>query len=89
MISGSLKTKVGVYLVIALTVAVLLFTYLVIRNNRAALMDQAISHAAQLSGVIMKTTSFAMQHDAPEDIDRILSDLGEHEDIDRVRIFIR
>lgn len=87
MISGSLKIKVGVYLVIALTVAVLLFTFLVIRNNRTALMGQAISHAAQLSGVIMKTTRFAMQHDAPGDIDRILSDLGEHEDIDRVRIF--
>jgi two-component system NtrC family sensor kinase len=87
MIFSSLKAKVGVYLVIALTVAVLLFTYMVIRNNRTTLLDQAISHAAQLSGVVMKTTRFAMQHDGPGDVNRILSEVGAHEKINRVRIF--
>lgn len=87
MISGSLKLKVGVYLVLALAVAVLVFTFMVVRNNRDELLGQAVSHAAQLSGVVMKTTRFAMQHDGPGDIDRILGEVGAHQDIDRVRIF--
>ena len=87
MISGSLKIKVGVYLVIVLTVAVLLFTFLVVRSNREALIAQTISHAAQLTGVVMNTTRFTMEHEAPGDIERILSEVGAHEKIDRVRIF--
>ena len=43
MISGSLKLKVGVYLVIALMVAMVLFTFPVIRNNRDELLAQSIS----------------------------------------------
>jgi len=86
MISGSLKFKVSFYLVIALTAAVVLFTWLVIRNNQQELLAQSISHAAQLSGVIMNSTKDAMQHNRPGDVDRIIQDVGDLDDIDRVRI---
>jgi len=86
MISGSLKFKVSFYLVIALTVAVMLFTWLVIRNNRQELLAQSINHAAQLSGVIMNSTKDAMQHNRPGDVARIIKDVGDLENIDRVRI---
>jgi two-component system, NtrC family, sensor kinase len=86
MISGSLKLKVGVYLVLALTVAVVLFTYLVIRSNQKELLAQSINHAAQLSGVIVNSTKDAMQHNRPGDVARIIKDVGDLENIDRVRI---
>jgi two-component system NtrC family sensor kinase len=86
MISGSLKLKVGVYLVMALMVAVVIFTYLVIRNNREELLAQSISQASQLAGVIMGSTRDSMQHNRPGDVARIISDVGALKDIDRVRI---
>ncbi len=86
MIRNSLKVKVGFYLVIALMVAVFLFTSLVVRNNRAELMQQAISHAAQLSEVITKSTRFAMLQNQPSYVDKIIQDVGAQDDIDRVRI---
>jgi two-component system NtrC family sensor kinase len=86
MINNSLKVKVGIYLVLALTVAVFLFTWMVVRNNREELLEQATSHAAQLSGVIMKSTRFAMLQNQPSHVDSIIQDVGDHYEIDRVRI---
>ena len=82
----SLKLKIGIYLFIALSIAVVLFTLLVVRNNREALLAQTVSQTAQLSEVIMKSMRFAMQHNEPAAIDQIISDVSAHEDIDRVRI---
>jgi two-component system NtrC family sensor kinase len=86
MIRNSLKVKVGVYLVIALTVAVFVFTFMVVRNSREELLQQAISHAAQLSEVITKSTRFAMLQNQPSYVDKIIQDVGGQTDIDRVRI---
>jgi two-component system NtrC family sensor kinase len=86
MIRNSLKVKVGFYLVIVLMAAVILFTSLVVRNNRDDLLQQAISHAAQLSEVIIKSTRFAMLQNQPSHVDKIIQDVGDQNDIDRVRI---
>jgi two-component system NtrC family sensor kinase len=86
MIWRSLRFKVGFYLVIALSVAVLLFTFMVVRNSREQLLQQAISHAAQLSEVVIKSTRFAMLQNQPHHVDRIIADVGGQLDIDRVRI---
>ena len=83
---NSLKFKVGFYLVIALTLAVFVFTFQVVRSNRAQLLQQAVSHAAQLSETLIKSTRFAMLENKPSFIDRIVEDVGALEDIDRVRI---
>ncbi len=83
---NSLKFKVGFYLVIALTLAVFVFTFQVVRSNRAQLLQQAVSHAAQLSETLIKSTRFAMLENKPSFIDRIVADVGALEDIDRVRI---
>ena len=56
----TLKFKVGLYLAIALTVAMLLFTVLVIRHQRDQLLQEAASHVTQLSEVITRSTRFAM-----------------------------
>lgn len=86
MIRNSLKVKVGIYMVIALTVAVFLFTFMVVRNSREELLQQAIGNAAQLSEVITKSTRFAMVQNKPSYIDEIIQDVGAHNEIDRVRI---
>jgi len=86
MIRSSLKFKVGFYLVIALTVAVFLFTFMVVRNNREELLQQAVSHTAQLSEVVIKSTRFAMLQNQPSYIDRIIQDVGAQHDIGKVRI---
>jgi len=83
---NSLKFKVGFYLVIALTVAVFLFTLMVIRNNREELLQQVISHGAQLSGVVIKSTRFAMLQNKPSQVSQIIQDVGAQQDIEKVRI---
>lgn len=86
MVRNSLKVKVGFYLVAALTAAVCLFTFMVVHNSRQQLLDQAISHVAQLSEVITKSTRFAMLSNQSSYIEKIIQDVGGQHDIDRVRI---
>jgi len=83
---STLKVRVGIYLVVALTVAVFLFTYLVVRNSREEMLKQATSHATQLSEVVIKSTRFAMLQNQPAQVDKIIQDVGNQQDIDRVRI---
>ena len=83
---NSLKFKVGFYLVIALTLVVFVFTTLVVHNSREQLLQQSIGHAAQLSEALIKSTRFAMLENKPSFVDRIIEDVGAHQDIDRVRI---
>lgn len=71
---------------IALTLAVFLFTLMVVRNNRDELLQQAVSHTAQLSEVIIKSTRFAMLQNQPSYVDRIIQDVGAQHDIRKVRI---
>ncbi len=86
MIRNSLKVKVGIYLVAALTVAVFLFTLMVVQNNREQMLNQAIGNAAKLSEVITKSTRYAMLQNQTSYVDKIIQDVGAQEDIDRVRI---
>jgi len=83
---NSLKFKLGIYLVITLTVVALLFAFLIVRNQRDELLHQAETHAAQLSEAIIKSTRFAMLENKPFFIDRIVEDVAAEKDIDKVRI---
>ena len=86
MIRASLKFKVGFYIVIALTVAVFIFTFMVVRNNREELLQQAVSHNAQLSEVVIKSTRFAMLQNQASYVGQIIQDVGAQRDIEKVRI---
>ena len=57
-----------------------------VHNTREELLQQAISHAAQLSEVVIKSTRFAMLQNKPSQVDQIIRDVAAAEDIDRVRI---
>ncbi len=84
--ASSLKFKLSFYVVVALMVAVLLFSAVMVHNTRQELLQQAISHAAQLSEVVIKSTRFAMLQNKPTQVDQIIRDVAAAKDIDRVRI---
>jgi two-component system NtrC family sensor kinase len=86
MIRASLKFKVGFYIVIALTVAVFLFTFMVVKHNREELLRQAVSHTGQLADVVIKSTRLAMLQNKPSHVSKIIQDVGAQQDIEKVRI---
>ena len=83
----SLKFKVGLYLTVALSLAVVLFTVLVAWYQRNELLDTVASHVIQLSEVITRSTRFAMLQNQPTYVDTIIRDVAQQDGIDRIRIF--
>jgi two-component system NtrC family sensor kinase len=86
MRSRTLKFKIVVYLAIALTLAMLVFTLLVVRYQRDGLLAEAESHVAQISDVIKRSTRFAMLANRPAYVDSIIQDVGRQGSIEKVRI---
>jgi len=86
MRSKTLKFKVVFYLAIALTLAMLVFILLVVRHQRDELLREAVSHVAQISDVIKKSTRFAMLTNQPAYVDSIIRDVGNQGSIEKVRI---
>jgi two-component system NtrC family sensor kinase len=83
---NSLKFKVGSYLVAVLTIAVLIFALTLVSNNREELLQQVTKNSGQLSRVVISSTRFAMLQNQPSHVDRIIQDVGDQEDIEKVRI---
>lgn len=86
MLPRTLKFKVGFYVAITLTVAMGLFTFLVIKHQRDQLLQNAVSHVTQISEVITKSTRYAMLQNRPDYVLRIIQDVGNQENIAKVRI---
>lgn len=86
MRSKTLKFKTVSYLAIALTLAMLVFTVLVVRHQRDELLREAVSHVTQISDVIKKSTRFAMLTNQPTYVDSIIRDVGNQGSIEKVRI---
>ncbi len=61
----SLKFKVGLYLTVAFSLAVVLFTALVVWYQRNELIDQVAGQVGQLSQVIVQSTRLAMLRNQP------------------------
>jgi two-component system NtrC family sensor kinase len=87
MLPRSLRFKVAFYVALALTGTLLLFTVLVVRQQRAMLLEAAENHVAQLSEVITRSTRFAMLQNQPYYVHRIIQDVASKGNIARVRIF--
>lgn len=82
----TLKFKLVLYLTIALTVAMLLFTGAVAFFLYNQILAKVSDHVTQLSDVISRSTRFAMLQNEPTYVDRIIHDVADQEKIDRVRI---
>jgi len=83
---NSLKFKVAFYLVVVLTIAVLIFSLMLVRNNREELMQQVTNNSAQLSRVVISSTRFAMLQNQASHVSQIIQDVGDQPDIEKVRI---
>jgi two-component system NtrC family sensor kinase len=86
MLPRTLKFKVGCYVAITLTVAMVLFTVIAINNQRDQLLQDAVNHVTQISEVITKSTRYAMLQNQPDYVLRIIQDVGNQENIAKVRI---
>jgi len=86
MIRNSLKVKVGIYLVVAMSIACLSWSFMAGRKNREEFLQQAIKQAAQLSEVITRSTHSAMLQNQQTYVAEIIQNVGALHDIDRVRI---
>ncbi|MFI4938969.1 MAG: sensor histidine kinase [Burkholderiales bacterium] len=84
---SSLKFKVGLYLALTLTVAMTLFTLLVVEHQRDELRDATVSHLSNLSDVITKSTRYAMLQHKPEYVKQIIQDVAKQENIAKVRVW--
>jgi two-component system NtrC family sensor kinase len=82
----TLKFKVVLYLSIALSVVMLAFTALVAGFLYNQLLGGVSNHVIQLNEVIHKSTRFAMLQNLPSYVDRIIQDVADEENIDRIRI---
>ncbi len=82
----TLKFKVVLYLAIALSAAMFLFTGLVAWFLYTEILGKVSDQVIQVSEVITKSTRFAMLQNQPAYVDRIIHDVANQEKIDRVRI---
>jgi two-component system NtrC family sensor kinase len=87
MLPQTLKFKLAFWLAIALTLAMVLFTALMIRHERDQLLQEAVNHVTQLSEVITRSTRYAMLQNQPDYVFRIIQDVGNQAGIVKVRIF--
>jgi two-component system NtrC family sensor kinase len=83
----TLKVRVAAFLAVSLTVTLLAFAALVVRQERATLLAAATGHVNQLSDVVVRSTRFAMLNNRPDYVHSIIQDVARQEGIDRVRIF--
>ncbi|HEU0204164.1 MAG TPA: ATP-binding protein [Burkholderiaceae bacterium] len=83
----SLKFKVGVYLAVALSLAMATFTAIDINHERDQLQQEAINRVTQLSEVITRSTRYAMLQNQSDYVYRIIQDVGKQDGIAKVRVF--
>ncbi len=81
----SLRFKVGANLMVVLAIAVFVFAMMMVRNNREELLQQVNVNSGQLSRVVISSTRFAMLQNQPSHVDRIIQDVGDQEDIEKVQ----
>ncbi|GAB3758965.1 ATP-binding protein [Ramlibacter monticola] len=86
MTPKSLQFKVSLYLTLVLGATMMLFIALLVRQERSEQLQTMVTHMAQLSQVIERSTRFAMMQDEPAIVDRIIEDIGKQESIRRVRV---
>lgn len=86
MLPRSLKFKVSLYLTLVLAGVMGLFVALLVKQEREEQLRTLVTHMAQLSEVIERSTRHAMLLDQPDIVDKIIEDVGNQDGIRRVRV---
>jgi len=82
----SLRFKVSLYLILMLGGVMVLFVLLLVQEEREEQLRTLVTHMAQLSQVVERSTRYAMLLDQPDIVDKIIEDVGKQEGIRRVRV---
>src|SRR5450756_1399521 len=85
MLHDNLKLKVRLYLIIALSTAMVLFTLLIVKHQMEELQSEISRHVMQISEVIVKSTRYAMLLNKRDIAEKIIQDIGKQKGIERVR----
>src|SRR5450759_4157106 len=86
MFRNNLKLKVSLYLIIALSAAMVLFTVLIFKQQQEQLQTEISRHVLQISEVIVKSTRYAMLLNERDIAAKIIQDIGKQKGIERVRV---
>ncbi len=82
----SLKVKLGLYLFGALSVAMVLFTVMLLRQQQEDMQRLASRHVTEISDLIVASTRYAMLVNQRDMTEQIIGDIGRQKGIERVRV---
>jgi len=82
----NLRIKVSLYLFIALTAAMILFTLLILKHREEDLQSVVSRHVTQISEVIVASTRYTMLVNKRDIAAKIIEDIGKEKGIERVRV---
>ncbi len=86
MLPKNLRFKVSLYLIIALLLAMVLFTWLIVKHQQEDLLKEASRHVMQISEVVVKSTRYAMLLNKRDIAEKIIQDIGKQKGIEHLRV---
>ena len=86
MQKNSLKLKIGFYLIIVLSTAMLLFTWLILKHRQEDMQGVVARHVTQLSEMVVASTRYTMLVNKRDIVEKIIEDLGSQKGIERLRV---
>jgi two-component system NtrC family sensor kinase len=86
MLRNNLRLKVSLYLILALSPAVVLLPYAIVRHQEEHLQDEISRHVTQIAELIVKSTRYAMLENERDIAGKIIQDIGRQAGIERVRV---
>jgi two-component system NtrC family sensor kinase len=86
MIQQKLRFKVSLYLFLALSTAMVLFTLLILKHRQEDLQAVVARHATQISDLVVASTRYTMLLNKRDIAEKIIQDIGKQKGIERVRV---
>lgn len=86
MFQQNLRLKVGLYLAIALSPAMVLFPFLIVKHQQEHLQEEIAAHVTQIAEVVVRSTRHTMLLNKRDIADKIIQDIGKQRGIERLRV---
>lgn len=86
MIKNSLKFKVTVYLLVALTAATVVSTLIFLKYWQADLENLVARHVTQIADVVVASTRYTMLVNKRDIAEKIIEDIGKEKGIEHLRV---
>jgi two-component system NtrC family sensor kinase len=81
-----LKLRVSLFLFVALSLAMALFTTLILKHRQEDMQSIAAQHAIQLADVVVASTRYTMLVNKRDIADKIITDISKEKGIERLRV---